>query len=123
MYLYVPNEEDLAHEKIVYIQVTYTGSEPLVDVMAGSGESFPGTGSSFPSGMGDPLWSVFVYETTIRYCPALEVIKISWPDANSPHTYVDEAVVDTICTPEPATLAGLLALGAGVTIRRRRSIE
>jgi type II secretory pathway component PulL len=63
-------------------------------------------------------WTVDVVSFEIEPNPWFETIYMSWPRAGT--VDVTQVVVDTICMPEPATLA-MLAIGfGGLAFLRRR---
>ncbi|MHC4646467.1 MAG: PEP-CTERM sorting domain-containing protein [Planctomycetota bacterium] len=59
-------------------------------------------------------WNI-TYHIILEPNPASETI---WVQPRDCTLYIDEIVVDTICTPEPGTLL-LLGLGGMVLLRRR----
>ena len=61
------------------------------------------------------VWYTYNYGLTIEPNPTSEMITITVPYC----TVIDQIVVDTICIPEPASMA-LLALGSVFLLRRRR---
>ena len=63
----------------------------------------------------DNNWNASLYKITISPSPSAEQITINGD------IRLDQIVVDTICTPEPATF-GLLIGGALMAIRRRRKV-
>jgi hypothetical protein len=106
--LYVPNTPlNLNNTKEVWTQVTCqpdAGPAPVVTVDYGSGSSTVSIlQSTQPAGTGDWLQSVYLAE--LSYNPESENVIITETGD------VGQVVIDTICVPEPSSLA-LLALGA-----------
>jgi hypothetical protein len=100
----IPNTPaDPTRQKNVWTQITWqdNGATPVVTVDGYASLLVTnvqvGTGSWFDS----------VYETTLPYNPAAEDVIIS---AAGGTIHVDQVVIDTICIPEPSSLA-LLAMG------------
>lgn len=62
----------------------------------------------------DNLWHSTVYVATIWPNPTMEWVSIKG------NILVDELSIETICVPEPATIA-ILAIGGILTIRRRKN--
>ncbi len=132
------NFDDPNPEKRIWLQVTYwIGLEMTPET------SFFGVNLWLPSSPTDPIfvpafpgspnfitrvehidditreltgWATDVYEFIIQPNPDWEQIGLKF-DAYP--AYVDQVVIDTICVPEPATM-GMLAIGAGMFVRRRR---
>ena len=105
MDLGIPNTPtDYTREKILWTQITwqptYTG-EPAPVVMVSGIASSPVT--TYPVGTGS--WLQSDYSTTLQYNPQFEDVVVTGSYA------LGEIVVDTICIPEPSSLA-LLAVGA-----------
>jgi hypothetical protein len=105
MDLGIPNTPvDYAGQKYVWTQISwepsYNGEAAPVVVVNGI-QSAPVT--TFATGSGN--WFQSVYATTLAYNPNYEDVIITG------NYYLAETVVDTMCVPEPSSLA-LLAVGA-----------
>jgi len=101
-------------QKIIWVQLTWMpqqdpASRPVVEEIEWNGG--PGTiVNEEPIG---PDWIHTTYEIVLPFNPDHEVVYIQGD------IYVDELVIDTLCTPEPATLA-LMGLGSLLMVVRRR---
>ena len=112
--LQIPNNPDENAEKWIWLQVTYSdgiGHQPVLQTEPPS--------MSIDLVESRPLADGYYHDTfliVIQPNPVEEVIEIYPRYCN---IYIDEIVVDTICIPEPATLA-LLAAGGVLSVLRRR---
>ena len=119
MIFHVPNRPDPDEIKYIFIQITSTKAPSDVTALGFGGAGGYTTGV-FDTGL-PPVqhpnnnWYTYNYGLTIEPNPEWEDVVIEFPF----DTYVDQVVIDTICTPEPATLA-MLAIGGMALIRRRR---
>ena len=107
------------------IRVQVTWAKQTMDSQLYVSELLTGVGGQLlqqlvlgPTGVpiGDGLWYHSTYNIRLYPNPANEVVKISGT------VMVDQLVIDTICVPEPSSLAalsGLLGI-AGLAWRRRR---
>ena len=115
--LHVPNNPDPNEIKYIFLQITSTKFPTVTPVGGGSGG--PYTSGTWPTGVGsvqeDNGWYTYNWGLTIEPNPEYEDIVIDVPFDTS----IDQIVVDTICTPEPATMA-LLAIGGLVTLLKRK---
>lgn len=123
MDFFIPNFGPSSGPKFVYIQIKFSGVLPGWSTFdpsgGGTGHHYPGepvvTPSPVPGFPGISSWSDTLM---FDYNPAGEIIHIFNP-ASQGKCFLDQLVVDTICTPTPGT-AGLLVLGGLVAARRRR---
>jgi hypothetical protein len=118
----IPNTGNTAHQKEVWMQVTYFALAPT-----------PGPGYTVAStftGLFTPLSSQstvlpngWIHELTrwvAPVCPPFERISI-FPGVPGTTVFIDQVVIDTLCAPIPAPgAAATLALGGLVAFRRRR---
>jgi hypothetical protein len=113
----IANFEDQNPLKIIWIQMTYSASGmPTIyaDDPAG-GRFFAQLMDQTP--VAGTLYLNATWQITMEPNPPSETIVIQPRDCT---TYVDEIVIDTICTvPEPMTVC-LLGLGALALLRKRR---
>ena len=119
MIFQVPNQPKLNEIKKIFVQVTSSKGPSGITALG-----FDSVGGGYTSGVfntGRPLiqhingWYTYNYGLTIEPNPEWEDIAIEFPF----DTIVDQVVIDTICTPEPATLT-MMAIGAVALVRRRR---
>ena len=115
--LHVPNNPDPNEIKYIYLQITSTKFPTVTPV--GGGSDGPYTSGTWPTGVAEWQeangWYTYNWGFTIEPNPEYEDIVIDFPYGAS----IDQIVVDSICTPEPATMS-LLAVGGLVLLRRRR---
>jgi hypothetical protein len=116
----IPNRPEPLPYKDIWVQLTWAaqapGNVPLVtELISGLGSSIVNTFDLGPTGELPPAdghWFHTTYLIHLEPNPALESVYISGG------IMVDQLVIDTICAPEPCSLA-LLGL-AGLAILRRR---
>jgi hypothetical protein len=105
--LYIPNTPlDPYNTKEVWTQITWqpdAGPAPVVTVDYGSGSSVVST-LQFTVAAGSGDWLQSVYLADLPYNPASEDVIVTETGD------VGQVVIDTICIPEPSSIA-LLALG------------
>jgi len=135
--LYIPNDETPREYKFIRLQLTFDGGhalenvpfDPWIDVTSSEGPlevSFPQTQST----QLDDVFTHAVYDIVLQPNRSDETI---WIQPRYCQVYIDEIVVDTICSdgdpapnvPEPSSALGLLAMSlVGLVIygwKRRRS--
>lgn len=113
MYFEIGNWLDLEPVKYLRIQVTYNGSAPSVSSISALHQSEFVTVT--PTGTTSFSTTQILFEYEMNPNPFFEVFTLETPAGAS----IDQVVIDTISTPEPATMS-LLALGALTVMRRRR---
>ncbi len=124
----IPNDPDPNNEKLIRVQVTYTGSPTVVpspvirasvDDVYYSGELVETVQLEKRPSV-DQYWFLDVYDITIPFNPDTEKVHLSFVPSGTGTGYLDQVVIDTYCVPEPASLALLISGGAGLLFRRRR---
>ena len=128
MELYLPNDPSDLRDKYVWLQLVYfiagaPGAAYQAALTVDGGETVsvvPGSEVAYPV-PGESGWFYFEKMWHIDPQPGHEWIDCSIALPAGAVFALDEAAVDTICVPEPATLA-LTALGAAAAalMRRRR---
>ncbi len=110
--LFIFNSVDLSPEsyKLLRVQATFLGDPPTVEIQSAGQTWTPSPATTIPISGG---WSVFVQDWRGEPNPQSERVILSSAGQLS------EVIVDTVCIPEPATVA-LLAAGL-LLIRRRRT--
>lgn len=113
----IPNQEDLAFQKLVWVQLTWWAA-PGTNVVVSPLATQPNSGTiigTTPLGAG---WNHTTASYVLAQQPAFEEF---WIQNFGPASiYVDQLVIDTKCVPEPASLATLALGGIGLALRRRR---
>jgi hypothetical protein len=117
--LEIPNTDNTAPDssKEIWMQITYYdptgvgGNLPVVAVPSYTTLTLVNR-TELPSNFLHDTYKIIIEPN-----PSIETIKISPIQCQ---LYVDEIIVDTICVPEPATIA-IFALGSLMFVRRRRS--
>jgi len=126
----IPNYLDLNYEKEIWVQVlwTFRGEDefipdtPLVGITPFYHLYGPGGGGGIDYSVHitrtdrnaeDPGWTSTLFKINVYPNPSEEWITIKGD------ILVDQVVIDTVCTPEPATLA-LISGGALLALRRGR---
>jgi hypothetical protein len=108
----IPNRPLALDFKDIWVQLTWTPvgpySRPVVEESRFGVPATVVAETPLPNG-----WYNTAFLIHLTPNPDWETVKVSGS------VYVDEMVIDTICAPEPASLA-LLAAGALVILRRRR---
>ncbi len=129
-YIDIPNDDTTRPLKEMYIQFTYfydwntshyEAGIPTPSVFWPEGtNSVEEVENTFLGGVNGANWYHSTWYITIEPNPDFETIWVeSEGHDGDDQLVIDQIVVDTICIPEPATLA-LLAMG-GLTLLRRRS--
>ena len=118
----ISNDPELRPQKLIRVQITYDGGhavdpsipfDPWIDVVASDGAIVTDF-QLVAETILDPVFTHAVYDLVLEPNPGHETI---WIQPRYCQVYVDEIVIDTICIPEPATLA-LLGLGACLPLFR-----
>jgi MYXO-CTERM domain-containing protein len=117
----IPNTGNIAHQKEVWLQVTYFSPAPSPG--PGYTVAAPTTGPFTQiSSQLTPLPGGWVHELTrwvTPVCPQLERISI-FPSLVGTVVFIDQVVIDTQCAVPAPGAAATLALGGLVALRRRR---
>lgn len=114
----IPNNPVPENEKHIWAQITWfvAPGDPSVTVVPFG----PPAGQARTVGTIDLAegWHHSTFEFILPEQPEVEFFHIvnHLPDTN---VYIDQVVIDTLCVPEPASMAAV-ALGLGALIRRRR---
>jgi hypothetical protein len=112
--LYIPNSPDPNAEKRIFWQIT-SDKAPNNPTSSPPGTTAPDPYG--PAGFPGSNWYTNNGLLIIQPNPAAEYVWFTFPA----DTNISEIVVDTVCTPEPATMLLLTTGGAAVlAVRRRR---
>ena len=127
--LWIPNHTEPNEYKEIWLQVTYHVTDlqppayiaPTVEVPGAT--YLGGQIRILEENLGLWHWELSLSKWRIEPNPTEEWIHLTWPEPGEyPRGAVDQIVVDTICIPEPGTMA-LLALGACAAVPRRAKIR
>lgn len=119
----VPNTGNQAHQKELWLQVTYfdatgAGFGPSYTV-AGTTGTFTQIGGASQTILANG-WTHELTKWSVASCPTLERITITGGLAGVV-TMIDQVVIDTQCIPVPTPgSAALLAMGGLLAVRRKR---
>ena len=106
------NDPTPRDQKIIYIQITSDKAPgPTSPTVPGGTTTYPQS----PWQIGGTPYYVYTAQIDLPFNPPYEWIHYDFPES----TNIAEIVIDTLCIPEPMTLA-LLGVGAVALIRRRR---
>ena len=119
MIFHIPNRPEPDEIKYIFVQVTSTKA-PTNVTAKGFGLSGAYTSGTWDTGLEhlqhpNDEWYTYNFGLTIEPNPEFEDVAIVFPF----DVFVDQVVIDTICIPEPTTLA-LLAMGGTMALVRRR---
>ncbi len=122
----IPNSQEPNREKRIWVQVTYFRAGPTIWEAYGMGAGGGSWGPGLPPLEGSvdhgDGWITEAREMVLEPNPPGEFVGVHWEGVGM----VDQVVVETICVPEPGTLAmvlGGLALLCAGTLRRRRTAQ
>ncbi|MDP6044373.1 MAG: PEP-CTERM sorting domain-containing protein [Phycisphaerae bacterium] len=110
----IGNWEDLEPVKYLRIQVTYGGSAPSISSISAAHQTVAPVVIT-PTGTTNFSTTQILFEYEMNPNPFFEIFIMETPPGSS----INQVVVDTISTPEPATLS-LLGLGGLAVLRRRK---
>lgn len=116
----IDNRPEPLPYKDIWVQITWTsegpGGHPLVqEFLTGARAELVNQITLEPTGEQPPSGEYWIHSTYLIHLepnPSYEIVRIHGK------VLVDEVVVDTICAPEPGSMA-LLAIGGLITMRRR----
>lgn len=108
----VPNRADPLSYKDIWVQITWRSEVPSPLLLVRELDTGV-IGSLVNQVVLDDGWTHSTYQIHLEPNPPAETIRVDGS------VMVDEVVVDTICIPEPMTMA-LLAVGTGVLVLRRK---
>lgn len=119
--LQINNNPEPLERKELMIQITSSKAPDGINSNPAATPVTPAPGPvgwypNHPTAPDGSVWYTYTSKWEIRPNPDQETISIDFPA----DTYVEEIVVDTICVPEPATMALLAVGGLAGVIRKRR---
>lgn len=119
--IYIPNNPTQNEQKIIQLQMTYyasgtTGANPEMDIFTDPMYNFKSITQTSKTLLDVEGYYHAIWEIIIEPNPNNETLYI-WPRDCT--LYIDEIVIDTICIPEPITVA-ILGLGGLLMAVRRK---
>jgi hypothetical protein len=120
--LQLPNAPESVDDKLFWIQITCSTNANLsysFSVFSGTNHWSPTNTYQYITNWSYGTWMTHVTEWMIPHNPSQEIMYLDF----YAKTFVEQIVAETWCTPEPATVAVGLCLGACALLHQRRRMR